>query len=82
MTSRESGDTAIEELGALRRHDATPECAERIRARCTAALAARRTALAPRPSSSWRSWVEPALALGLGALYIAEAFSRALAVYR
>ena len=36
---------------------------------------------AARPAP-WRAWLEPALALGLGALYLAEAVTRALAVYR
>ncbi len=32
--------------------------------------------------AAWRGWLEPAFALGLGALYLAEAVTRALAVYR
>jgi hypothetical protein len=33
-------------------------------------------------AAGWRDWLEPAFALGLGALYLAEAVTRALAVYR
>jgi hypothetical protein len=84
MTTWEPGDAVEEELSALRVHDASPERVERIRARCVAVLAARRKAdeaRAVRPAT-WRGWLEPALALGLGAPYLAEAVTRALAVYR
>ena len=84
MTTREPGHAVDEGLAALRVHDASPERVERIRARSLAALAAgRRPAEAPcgRPTG-WRGWLEPAFALGLGALYLAEAVTRALAVYR
>ena len=49
-----------------------------------AVLAARRKAEEARAGRavSWRAWLEPVLALGLGALYLAEAVTRALAVYR
>jgi hypothetical protein len=49
-----------------------------------ALLAARRKAgEAPAGRGApWRTWLEPALALGLGALYLAAAVTRALAVYR
>ena len=49
-----------------------------------AVLAARRKAEQARVgrAAPWRAWLEPALALGLGALYLAEAVTRALAVYR
>lgn len=83
MTSWEPGDDVEEALGVLRAHDASRERAERIRSACVAVLEARRPR--PEPSlrpSGWRGWLEPALALGLGALYLAEAVSRALAVYR
>jgi hypothetical protein len=84
MTTWEPGDVVEEGLSALRAHDAPPERVERIRARCVAALAARRRTEEARGWSlaGWRGWLEPALALGLGALYLAEAISRALAVYR
>ena len=84
MTTWEPGDAVDEDLSALRVHDASPERVERIRARCVAVLVARRKAeeaRAVRPAT-WRGWLEPALALGLGALYLAEAVTRALAVYR
>ena len=84
MTTWEPRDAVDEDLSALRVHDASPERVERIRARCVAVLAARRTADEERAgrAAPWRAWLEPALALGLGALYLAEAVTRALAVYR
>jgi len=84
MATWEPRDAVEADLTALRVHDASPERAERIRARCATVLAARRKAneaRAARPAA-WRAWLEPALALGLGALYLAEAVTRALAVYR
>ena len=84
MTTWEPEDAVEEDLSALRVRDASPERVERTRARCVAVLAARRKAeeaSAGRPEP-WRAWLEPALALGLGALYLAEAVTRALAVYR
>jgi hypothetical protein len=84
MTTWEPEDVVEEGLSALRAHDAPPERVERIRARCVSVLEARRCRAAERGSrvSGWRGWLEPALALGLGALYLAEAVTRALAVYR
>jgi hypothetical protein len=84
MPSWEPGDEVEEALRALRVHDASRERAERIRARCVAVLEARRKAEAPAkaPGPAWRAWLEPAFAIGLGALYLAEAVSRTLAVYR
>jgi len=84
MTTWEPGDAVDEGLAALRVHDASPERVERIRARCLAVLATRRgREKAQRESlAGWRNWLEPAFALGLGALYLAEAVTRALAVYR
>jgi hypothetical protein len=84
MTTWEPENAVEEGLSALRAHDASPERVERIRARCVAVLAARRNAEAARAerTPTWRAWLEPALALGLGALYLAEAVTRALAVYR
>ena len=84
MSTREPGDEVEEGLRALRAHDAPQERVERIRARCVAALEARRPRPEPPPSRTltWRDWLEPAFALGLGALYLAEAVTRALAVYR
>jgi hypothetical protein len=84
MTTWEPEDAVQEELSPLRVHDAPLETAERIRARCVAALAApRRADEVPREGPPpWRTWLEPALALGLGAVYLAEAVTRALALYR
>jgi hypothetical protein len=84
MTTWEPGDAVDEGLAALRVHDASPERVERIRARCLGVLAARRERerLSRESLVGWRNWLEPAFALGLGALYLAEAVTRALAVYR
>jgi hypothetical protein len=85
VTTWEPEDAAVEEaLSTLRVHDAAPERVERTRARCLAVLAARRGKRVPRGGgvTGWRSWLEPAVALGLGALYLADAVVRALAVYR
>ena len=84
MTTWEPGDVVDEGLSALRVHDASPERVERIRARCLEVLASRRQKEGSRGRrlAGWRSWLEPAVALSLGALYLAEAVTRALAVYR
>jgi hypothetical protein len=84
MTTWKPGDEVVADLSALRAHDATPERVERIRSRCLAVLAARgRKEAAPGGTlAGWRSWLEPALALSLGVLYLAEAVTRALALYR
>ncbi|HXK09679.1 MAG TPA: hypothetical protein VMT70_08555 [Vicinamibacteria bacterium] len=83
MTAWEPGDEVDAGLSALRVHDALPERTERIRERCLARLAARRRP--PRAGDEgairWRAWLEPAVALGLCVLYLAEAVTRALAVY-
>lgn len=84
MTSWEPGDAVEEGLAALRVHDASPERVERIRARCLALLVSRREEGRSFRGrlAVWRSWLEPAFALGLGALYLAEAITRAVAIYR
>jgi hypothetical protein len=84
MTRWEPDDEIEEALRALRAHDSSRERAERIRERCVAVLEARRKAeaTAKAPGPGWRAWLEPAFAIGLGALYLAEAVSRALAAYR
>ena len=84
MTTWEPKDEVAEDLSALRVHDASPERVERTRTRCVAVLAARRKAEVARAgrAASWRAWLEPALALGLGALFLVEAVTRAIAVYR
>jgi hypothetical protein len=68
----------------LRVHDADPERVERIRARCVAVLERRRREAEGRRSraAAPRGWLEPALAVGLCALYLAEVFARALAAFR
>lgn len=83
MTRWEPDEEIEEALRALRAHDAPRDRAERIRTACLSALSARRPRPAPSPGrSGWRGWLEPAVAFGLGALYLAEAVSRALAAYR
>ncbi len=84
MPTWESDDAVEEALSALRVHDAPAERAERIRAQCLTALASRRGREGSRAGrlAGWRGWLEPAFALGLGALYLAESVVRALAVYR
>jgi hypothetical protein len=67
----------------LRVYDADPERVERIRARCVAALERRRES--ERRGSrgpAWRTWLEPAVAVGVCMLYLADALGRALAVFR
>jgi hypothetical protein len=84
MVMWEPDDKVEEALSALRVHDASPERIERVRTRCVAVLVSRRGKSEARRETlgGLRSWLEPALALGLGALYLAEAVTRALAVYR
>ena len=68
----------------LRVHDADPERVERIRSRCVAVFERRRREFEAHGSraEAKRGWLEPAVAVGLCALYLAEAFARALALYR
>ena len=68
----------------LRVHDADPERVERIRARCVAVLERRRREVEAHGSRAEapRDWLEPAVAVGLCGRYLAEAFARALAVFR
>ena len=85
MATWEPRDAVDEGLAALRVHDASPERVERIRARCLGVLVARRERERAQQGellAGWRNWLEPAFALGLGVLYLAEAVTRALAVYR
>ena len=84
VTTWDPEDSVEEALAVLRVHDASQERVERIRAKCLADLAARRGRQRPRGGSvaRWPSWLEPTVALGLGAIYLADAVVRALAVYR
>jgi hypothetical protein len=84
MPNQHSWQTLESGLAGLRAHDADPDRAERTRALCVAALAAerrrrerRRTRLVGR-----RGWLEPALALGMSALYLVAAISQSLALRR
>ncbi len=67
-------------LASLQIQDTTAKRAERIRARCLAALEAQRQHdLKHRPIlNAWRRWLEPALALALSALYLAAAIKSSL----
>ena len=84
MTTKDRRDDVDAGLSALRAHDADPRRARAIRERCLAALSARRARAAARDerTTPWHAWLEPALALGLCALYLAAAVIRSLAVYR
>jgi hypothetical protein len=68
----------------LRVHDADPERVERIRLRCVSVLEARRReaetrrARGPAP----RGWLEPAIVVSMGAIYLVDAFASALALFR
>lgn len=68
----------------LRVHDVDANRVERIRLRCVCVLQEqRREAEARRHRGpAWRSMLEPALATGVGALYVADVFARALAFFR
>jgi hypothetical protein len=68
----------------LRVYDADPERVERIRARCVAALERRRRETERRGARGpvWRTWLEPAVAVGVSILYLADAVARALAAVR
>lgn len=68
----------------LRVHDADPERVERIRLRCVSVLERRRREAEARRSrgATRRGWLEPAIAVSLGVLYIADAWARALALFR
>jgi hypothetical protein len=83
MTTREPLDAYDAELDGLRVHDAPPARVEQIRGRCLATLAARRRKLSQPPVSrpawlGWLGWLEPAVALGLSAFYLAAAIGTAL----
>ncbi len=68
-------------LRGLAVHDADPVRVERLRARCLAALTAQRPDGHRRRMAGW-AWLEPALALGPGALYVAAATANAVALLR
>jgi len=80
MKTREPLDAYDAELDGLRVHDAPPARVEQIRARCLATLAAKRRRLSQPPVSrpAWLGWLEPAVALGLSACYLAAAIGTAL----
>jgi hypothetical protein len=72
-------------------HDADPQRVERIRARCVAALAAQhgreqvrrgRDEARQARCEALRAWLETVAAAGLGALFLADAVARSLALLR
>jgi hypothetical protein len=65
-------------------HDADPERIERIRVRCVAALAARRGREDARRAQrvALCARIEAAAAASLGALFLADAVARSLALLR
>jgi hypothetical protein len=78
--TRDPWDMFADDLDSLPGYDASPERVERIRARCLAALAARRCATLRLPvrRAAWREWLAPAFALGLSACHLAAAIGTAL----
>ena len=84
MTNRDCWKQAEANLAGLRTYDADPTRVERIRARCLESLAAqRRTARNRRTRlANWRRWLEPAIAFGLSALYLINAFGGSLRLLR
>jgi hypothetical protein len=62
-------------------YDADPERVARIRARCVSVLEARRSRVGDRRPLGRRGWLEPAVAVGLGVLYLADAVARAVVLY-
>ncbi len=80
MANQDLWTTLPSELATLRVHDADPERVERIRERCLARLTARqRSRQRSRLLRGYRR-LEPALALGLGAFYLAAVVRQALAL--
>ena len=79
MNSRDEIESG---LTGLQTFDADPQRVERIRARCLAALAAQRRGErgVPERLAGWRRWLEPAVAFGLSALYLAAAVASSLAL--
>jgi hypothetical protein len=71
-------------LAGLKIHDADPARVEQIRARCRAAFAAQqRSRLSGRARlTAIRRWLEPAIAFGLSALYLAAAVGSSVALLR
>jgi hypothetical protein len=65
-------------LVGLRVCDVDPARSERIRARCLAVLERRRSA----PRRTGYGWLEPALALGLGGLYLVLMVANAVVALR
>jgi len=74
-------DELNESLAHLQNLDADPYRVERIHARCLAALEAERRKSGPF-FAGWRSWLEPAAAFGLSALYLIAAITSSIALFR
>jgi hypothetical protein len=84
MPTEHSWDTLESGLAGLRAYDADPDRVERTRIRCVAALAAERRTRERRLERivGRRGWLEPALAFGLSAIYLAVAIGQSLALRR
>ena len=84
MVTRERWNVFEIDLSGLRSHDADPESVKRIRARCLGALRAQRQKerAGRLRFTPWWEFMEPAAALGLSVIYLAAAFSSALALLR
>ena len=63
-------DPLLEALGALPARDVDPASAARIRQVALEALDAGRPSWLRRWGALWTAYLEPALALGLGAIYL------------
>ena len=79
---KESRDEIQIGIAGLQTWDADPLSVERIRVRCLAALGAqRRKERAERSRlADWRCWLEPTVAFGLSAIYLAAAVASTLAL--
>ncbi len=84
MPTEHSWETLESGLAGLRAYDADPDRVERTRLLCVAALVAerRRRERRLRRIFGRRGWLEPALAFGVSAIYLAVAISQSLAFWR
>ncbi len=75
-------DALFAGLAALRAHDVSPDRVERTRQRCLATLARRHAESRSSRVFGRHGWLEPALALGLSAVYLAIEIGQTLALRR
>jgi len=85
MTTDDDGNDPIgAQLGRLPAREPDRRTAERVRARCQAALARqreRREGTEGQPAWRWRRALEPALAAGASVIFLFEVTRRALELY-